>query len=61
MVSDWLIHRFCAVRQSPAARMFGLVSRMRALSGIGLHAILRSDSKCAAARPKDAMLGQGPL
>ena len=62
MASNWLIHRFCALRQLPAARMFGLASRMRACCpASGFMRYSEAILSAARPQPKDAMLGQGPL
>jgi hypothetical protein len=61
MASDWLIHRFCALRQSPTPRMFGLASRVRACPASGFMRYSEAILSAARPQPKDAMLGQGPL
>ena len=61
MASDWLIHWFCALRQSPTPRMFGLASRVRACPASGFMRYSEAILSAARPQPKDAMLGQGPL
>ena len=61
MASDWLIHRFCALRQSPTPRMFGLASRVRACPASGFMRYSEAILSVPRARPKGAMPGRGPL
>jgi hypothetical protein len=54
MASDWLIHRFCALRQSPTPRIFGLASRVRACPASGFMRYSEAILSAPRARPKRA-------